>query len=458
MLRAEIQDVFVAPGYEQVHDTFARNLPSSGRGGAAFCAYVGGRVVVDVWGGFARADVPWRADTTAVLMSATKGLTALCVQLLVDRGRLDIESPLATYWPEFAQHGKDSVTVRHLLLHQAGLLGFPGQTEQLRFDGRGFDDYDEIARGFAAAPLQWAPGTQHGYHALSYGWLVGEVVRRVTGQTIGTYFDEQVAQPLGLDTWIGTPPEQLSRVAQVLPTDPTGLPRWMRRFQAAALAVARDETSLTGQAFLGGNGTSVYEHIDTLFSNDRFLGAELAAGNATSTARSLARVFAMLAQGGELDGVRLLTEPGVKRFAVVQLNEPDRLTQEVPQPWWLGGGNAPVPRTLGYLGNRTVPGLSSRFGPNMRAFGVEGFGGQLAYADPANQVGAAYVRNHLSLVDIVPHELADAVYACAQRTGDIDQPVKGTSSRRPGPVDAIARTYWRRLQRRTRQRRKGDRA
>src|SRR4051794_13867373 len=162
-------------------------------------------------------------------MSATKGYAALCAQVLVDRGLLDLDAPVATYWPEFAQNGKEGVLVRHLLLHTAGVIGFEGQTEITRLDATGWDSYDAISAGFAAAAPEWPPGTRHGYHALSVGWLLAEVVKRVSGRSLGRFFREEIAEPLGLEAWIGTPPDELDRTAYVHPSRTEHLPAFLRR-------------------------------------------------------------------------------------------------------------------------------------------------------------------------------------------------------------------------------------
>src|SRR5690349_12171185 len=178
-------DWLVEPGYEPVRDLFLREKGSLGIGGGAYCAYVDGRPVVDLWAGQAREGEPWTADTSTILMSATKGFAAMCAQVLVDRGQLDLDAPVATYWPEFAQNGKEGVLVRHVLLHTAGVFGYEGQSDVTRLDGSGWDSYDAIAAGFAAAAPEWEPGSRHGYHALSVGWLLGEIVKRASGRSLG---------------------------------------------------------------------------------------------------------------------------------------------------------------------------------------------------------------------------------------------------------------------------------
>jgi len=407
----------VTPGYERVRDAFVRSTGTFGRGGGAYAAYVDGELVVDLWDGQARPGQAWEAGTTTVLMSATKGLTALCLQILADRGQLDIGERVATYWPEFAQNGKQNVLVRHVLTHTAGLLGFTGQTDLMRPDGAGWDDYDAISAGFAAQAPEWEPGTKHGYHALSFGWLAAEIVRRITGRSLGTFFHEEVAIPLGLEAWIGTPTEELGRVAHVYSSDMSTLPRFVRKGFEAAELVARDPATLTGKAFLGTGSSSAYEALEALFNNPRVLQAEFPAGGATATARALATVWAAAANGGELNGVRIVSEACTEEFSRVALCEPDLLMSEIPIPRLLGRASAPVTRTLGYLGNGPMPGLGHRFGPNPAAYGVEGLGGQYGFCDPAGRIAVGSVRSDLAIMEVLQPTVTNALYDCARHLG-----------------------------------------
>lgn len=416
-------DGLVLPGYEAVRDAFVAGAGTLGRGGGAYCAYVEGKPVVDLWAGEAHPGQLWQSGTTTVIMSATKGLTALCVQLLVDRGELDLDAPVVRYWPEFGQNGKDSTLVRHVMLHTAGVLGFPGQTDVLKFDGTGWDDAEAIAAGLAAASPEWAPGTKHGYHALSFGWLAGEIVRRASGRTVGRYFRDEVAGPLGLECWIGTPERELGRVAYVHKASVDHLPGLLRKGVLASEAVARDPATMGGRAFLGGKGTSGLDELERIFNNPKVLRAEFPAGGATATARALARVWAMQAMGGELEGVRLLSPRSVERWGRVETNVPDLLMSEIPLPRMMAPKDAGVPRTLGYLGNGPMPGLGHRFGPNPDAFGAEGLGGQFGFADPHGRVSVGYVRSDLAVVDVLQPTLTNALYRCAAALGHEVHPV-----------------------------------
>jgi CubicO group peptidase (beta-lactamase class C family) len=438
-------------GYEPVLRLFEDGRRAFGRGGGAYSAYVGGRKVVDAWGGTAGPGRPWERDTTAVIMSATKGLTSLCVQILVEEGRIDLDALVTDYWPEFGAAGKATTTVRHLMLHTAGLLGFPKPYEVLGWDGRGWDDYDAIARAFAAAPPSWQPGSKHGYHATSFGWLVGEVVRRVTGQTVGTFFRDRIGDPLGLDTWIGTPTSEVARVAHIIPTDPQLLPRWMRGFYRSTLALTCDETSLTGQSFLAGHGTGAVDQIEALMNTHAFLTAEFPSGNGTSTARSLARVFAMVGNGGTLDGQRVLAPETIDAFAERRMGLPDELGKEMKPPLLLRkAAGAEEPRAMGYLGNAVGSAPTPMMGPNPASFGVAGLGGQVAFCDQQHGIAAAYIRNDLALIDVFSADLTAELYKCAAAEGAVPAAVLTTSgSRVQRAVGRAGAAYLRRVQRRS---------
>ena len=251
----------VTPGYEPVADAFVKLSPLLGSGGGSFAVLLHGEAILDLWGGTARPGQPWKQDTLAVMFSATKGLAGICVMLLTDRGLLDPDALVTDYWPEFGQAGKQRTTVRQVLEHTAGLIGLRGHADLLEWDGTGFDQYDAIAARLASTPPAWEPGTKQGYHALTYGWIVGELVRRVDGRTIGTFFREEVAEPLGLDTWIGTPAADVGRVARVIDVGYHAVPRPLRNQVDALLTALRDPAALNGQAFLGDGTTSGVDHM-----------------------------------------------------------------------------------------------------------------------------------------------------------------------------------------------------
>ena len=408
---------FVAPGFEPVRETFTNGVGRLGQGGGSFAAYVGGELVVDLWGGQAASGQPWDQNTLTVIMSSTKGMATLCAQILYDRGQLDVEAPVTQYWPEFGQAGKSGITVRHVLTHTTGVLGFGTQPLPVKWDGTGWDDYDAIAAGLAATPPLWAPGTKFGYHATTYGWLVGEIVRRIDGRTVGRFFHDEVATPLGLDIWIGTPPSEHARVATLIEPSPTEIPRPLRPLLRSFEKKMNDPGTYAGQAFLAAEGSNLMKHAGPLLNGRAALEAELPFGNGTATARSLARVYALLAAGGELDGVRLLSPSAVKRFSEQQIAMPDEmLIQAFPRGTrWVA--KAPVRRTLGYLMNPYLRGEKPRFGPNPLSYGHDGAGGQLAFCDPERGIGFGFVRSAMTQSTTFSRQLIDRVYECAGSAG-----------------------------------------
>lgn len=356
-----------AAGFQPAVDAFGENFASRGEAGAAFCAYAAGERVVDVWAGEAAPGRPWAEDTLAPVFSVTKGAAALCAQILADRGRLDVGAPVADYWPEFAARGKSGVLVRHVLSHTAGLPSFPRYWETVSFDrARGWRRTDEIAARLAEAPLAWEPGTRIGYHPITFGWLVGELVRRIDGRTLGIFFREEAAAPLGLEFWIGLPPDRRGRVAELL-SDPAP--------ESGPAAALGGPGNPAGEAlFIGPEGGPPIN-----MGNDPvFWSAEMPAVNGVADARSVARMYAMLSGGGELDGVRIVSEESIAAHSAEQARGTDAI---------FGGESRTA---LGY--GRPAPGGMS-MGPNDEAFGMQGLGGALGYADPVAEVGFGYVMN-----------------------------------------------------------------
>jgi CubicO group peptidase (beta-lactamase class C family) len=406
--------------------------------------------VVDLWGGYARPGQPWEEDTLAVMFSATKGLAGICVMQLVDRGLLDPDALVTEYWPEFGQAGKEGTTVRHVLEHTAGLIGLEGHADLLSWGGKGFDDYDAIAAALARTPAAWEPGTKQGYHALTYGWIVGELVRRVDGRTIGAFFHEEIAGPLGLDTWIGVSPEDRKRVATVIDIGYHAVPGPLRA-QVAALQIAlRDPSTFNGQAFLGDGTASGVDHLAEL-SNGDMLEAEFASGGGTSTARSLARAFAVLGAGGTFDGRTFVSEATMSRFDRMTSSYPDELAREVARSKsQKKAADQPVPRVGPHLKNTTGRlALPDLFGPNPSSMGAAGAGGQIVFFDRDTGLTVASLRSHMAIVDLAAPAIVDVVYACAARNGDID------AARIPKPT-AVRRlvrrplhAYLRRLERKS---------
>ena len=313
----------VEAGYEPVRDAFVKGQGSFGFGGGAYCAYIDGRPVVDLWGGNAKPGQPWD-DTATVLMSATKGFASMCLQLLVDRGQLEMNDTVATYWPEYAQNGKQATSVRELdVAHRRG--------GGIRPDARG----DPSRRHRMGRPRRdRSPPRRVGtvVHSWNQAHLPCAVdrlagrptcARRIDGRTLGRFFAEEIAGPLSLDAWIGLPDDQRSRVAHIYPIRLDYLPKPLRLAQEAMLAAARDPDKLIGRAFIGDGTASPLDFVERLFNDPGFQACEVPAGNGIATARATARCWAMMANGGELDGTRVLSADVVDEWSRVIAKEPD---------------------------------------------------------------------------------------------------------------------------------------
>ena len=373
-----------APGFEPVRDAFEANFTDPGEIGAAVAVVVDGRPVVDLWGGLADASTRrgWEESTPVIVFSTTKGPTAVCALLLWERGELDIDAPVAEVWPEFAAAGKGGVTTRHLLTHQAGLPVFD---EPIAFSE--CHDPDLVAARLAAQAPRWEPGTAHGYHPLTWGWLVGEVVRRISGRGIGSFLADEVARPLDLDLWIGLPPDKEVEVARIasgrfdLSASAPGDPALV--FAASLL----DITSLTFQAFANPPGQFDLESFNT----PELHQAEWPAANGIGTARALARLY------GELARDRLLGSATLDEATRTQVSGPDRVVA-IETSFGLGF-------SLHSAMSASEPGT----------FGHEGAGGSVAFADRSRGLGFAYVMNQLTAslgADRRARRLVQAVYAC----------------------------------------------
>jgi CubicO group peptidase (beta-lactamase class C family) len=364
MTMAPMIDGHCEPRFAAVRDAFSANFETGREVGASFAATVNGEIVVDLWGGYADAAStrPWERDTIINVFSTTKAMTALCAHVLVDRGSLDVDSPVARYWPEFAQAGKERVTTRQLLSHTAGLPAIrqPLPTEALY-------DWARMIEVLAAESPWWEPGTANGYHALTYGHLVGEVIRRITGKTPGAFFREEVAAPLGADFHIGLPESEDSRVADMVP--PT-----TEEMAAAGAPTTLDRDTLVGRALSN-------PPLRAEFANrPDWRRAEIPAANGHGNARAVARVMAVLACGGRVDGVRLLGEQTIAKAIEEQRYAKD-LILGFKMRWGLGF----------MLTSRQLP-----LGPNPRTFGHGGWGGSLGFADLDAHVSWAYIMNKMS--------------------------------------------------------------
>ncbi|SIO66241.1 CubicO group peptidase, beta-lactamase class C family [Singulisphaera sp. GP187] len=398
----------VEDGWEQVADTFRSNFKEGKDLGAACCVYVDGRAVVDLWGGLAdrERNRPWEQDTVVAVASTTKGATAMCAHLLVERGELDLDAPVIRYWPEFGAADKEEIPVRWLLSHQAGL---PVVDAPLTFEEA--CAWDPLIRALEVQKPLWTPGTEHLYHAQTYGFLVGEVVKRITGRSLGTFFAEEIAGPLGLSAWIGLPEEIEPRVARLdaAPFPYNSVEDMATDFGALmgldpAVAVALVKTLWGPNSVLIKAG-SVGGITEENMGSRAFRAAEFPGGNMFANARSIARMYA--ATVSDVDGICLLQPDTVAAMTVVQT---DRTRMHGVPPELEPATRNMFNMSLGFW--RSSPPVMPMLGP--ASFGHPGSGGSLGAADPEARVGFGYVSNlwAATLIDPRAIELASAVRKC----------------------------------------------
>ncbi|MFJ6053005.1 serine hydrolase domain-containing protein [Streptomyces sp. NPDC092307] len=359
----------VAEGFEPVRDAFLRNFQVLGDRGAAVAVYRDGRKVVDLWAGTKDADgtEPWTEDTAQIVRSATKGVAAAVPLLLHQRGLMDLDAPVGSYWPEFKTGGKERILVRDVLAHRAGIPALDrGLSAAEAADGV------SGPRAVAAQQPFWEPGTEHGYHAQTYSWLLSELVLRATGRTLGSVLAEEIAEPLGLEFWVGLPATEAHRVGRVAPVEPPESAGMLRTRPRRNVSEAyADPDSLTRRAFAA---------IDPLpDENDPgYRAAELPASNGIGTARALARFYGATI-GVVEDGARIFTPAGTALAAQEHSAGPDRVlvvNTRFGAGYMLHGPASPL--------------LSPA------SFGHPGRGGSLGFADPEAGIGFGYVTNALA--------------------------------------------------------------
>lgn len=348
---------FVGDRFAAVRDAFEGNLASGADLGASFCATKDGEVIVDLWGGFAdeAKTRPWERDTIVNVYSTTKTMTFISALLLADRGQLDFDAPVAKYWPQFAANGKSAIKVSHLMAHSAGLSGWrePITKEDLY-------DWEKCVSLLAAQAPLWEPGTASGYHAITQGYLIGEVVRRISGKSMGTFFHDEIAGPLGADFWIGLPASEDGRVADLVPPPPAG-------------DISNLSQNDLQKTTLNNPG------VDVLATRTRaWRGAEIPAAGGTGNARSVARVHAILANGGTVDGKRYMSEAGCRRALEKQISGTD-LILGMPVTFGMGFG----------LAGETIP------APNPNTVFWGGYGGSVIIIDFDARATYAYAMNKM---------------------------------------------------------------
>ncbi len=369
-------DGSVSSGFERVRDVFESNFETQGDVGASFCAYKDGEKVVDLWGGHSdkAKSKPWTEETLANVWSTTKGMTATVIARLVQQGKLDYSTPVAEYWPEFGAKGKDKITVAQMMSHQSGICGFKQAIE--------IEDYyvpHKLAAILAAMEPLWEPGTRTGYHAVTFGWLAGELAWRVSNKSLGTIFREEIAKPLDADVHIGLAEAEDHRAAEMIPAkvDPDAAAPRQNEFQKVAIGAGPESARAPNVR--------------------AWRAAEMPAINAQANAAGIARVYAALSQGGSLDGVEVL-KPETLALATTEQFANDDLVLAFPMSW-----------ACGFIRN------SSKiiYGPNKAAFGHSGWGGSFGSADPEAGVAMGYAMNQMQqnlAGDPRTLGLVDAVY------------------------------------------------
>lgn len=381
--------------FKRVRDEFIRNFAERGEVGASVCVMLEGQVVVDLWGGLARTDTntPWQRDTIAHVWSCTKGATALCAHLLAARGQLDLDAPVVQYWPEFAQNGKQATTVAMLMSHQAGL---PAVREPLPFGA--FYDTDYMTDLLAAEVPFWEPGMRHGYHALTFGFLVGELVRRISGRTLGEFWQQEVAGPLGIDFSMGLPDSELSRLAPIIPADPPSPP--LPDYLIKALT---DPTSIQSLIFFNNGG---FLNPGEAESPAARATTEIGASGGFTNGRALAKLYHAIGVGLRRPGSPdLLDAAGLQRVSRVNSAGFDQF------------GLIQSRFTLGYVksidNRRGTPGNQDSGILSEDAFHHSGFGGSIGLVDPRARMSLGYVMNRQGLGTLLNtrgQSLVDAAY------------------------------------------------
>ena len=379
----------VDPRFARVKDVFAENFRERNEVGAAVAPRTDAQPVVALWAGHAdqARTQTWRRDTIVNVYSTTKGMAALCLHQLVEQGLVDPDAPVARYWPEFAQAGKGSMPVRHLLGHRSGLAAI-----RAMLPNEALYDWHAMVTALAKETPWWEPGTAHGYHAVTFGWLVGEVVRQVTKKSVGTYFRDAIAKPLGLDFHIGLADAEHGRVAEM---SPIPLPEPGAEGMQLGMVIMMDPEGLAARAFM--NPASMAHGVNI----PEWRRAEIPGANGHSDARSLACVYGALARGGTQDGVHVLSPASIARCHAELSRGPDLVLQ--------------LSTRFGHGFMLSQPDVyGGAFGPGPRAFGHPGAGGSVGFADPDVKVGFGYVMNRMGphiLLDPRATALIDAVYA-----------------------------------------------
>lgn len=375
----------VKPGFDLVRDEFAR-LWDDIEVGASFCVFHRGEKVVDIWGGYADREMSreWQEGTLVNVFSTTKGLVALAIAILFEEGKIDYEEKVVSYWPEFGAQGKHTITVAQLLSHQAGLCGV-----QSLLTVEDLYDWKKMVNLLASQPPLWTPGSCAGYHSVTWGFLVGELVRRLSGKTLVQYFSEKIAEPLGADFYIGLPESEFHRCATLIG------PNHARKKPAPASDSDKSETPEFNRIAMQNPIIAPFKHA----CSKRWRLAEIAASNGHANARGIATIYGALAMGGTLGDTTIISAKTIGAATKIEVDEEIDLV--------LG---RQVRRGRGFIIN-----TNSDYGPNPNAFGHNGTGGSTGFADPETGIGIGYAMNQMkSEYPATPRSrrLIDAVYEC----------------------------------------------
>lgn len=385
---------FVAPGFEPVREQFLRNFKLGREVGASACFTHNNKVVVDLWAGHAdqRKNKAWKENTLATIFSGTKGLAALCTLRLADQGLIDLDAPISKYWPEFSYHGKSHIPISWILSHKAGLVGANKVLMPWTLKNE-----EALAASLADQQPWWEPGEGHGYHAITMGWLLGKIIRNVTGKSAGQYFREEIAQPAGLDIHIGLDPREHDRVAKMQLLG--GIPVLHRDILGLLSGtVTEKKRGMSLSAFT--NPLSL--GLSALGNTKTWAEIEQPAANGMANARSMAKLYGILANGGcTEDGYQILSPELLEHCWIERSNGADLVLKRNTR------------FSHGFMLSQDCP-LTS-YGPGTRSFGHNGMGGSLSIADPDNNVSFGYVMNKMGtyiLVDPRPRGLIDTFYQC----------------------------------------------
>jgi len=362
---------------QRLKPLFQENFDKRGELGAAVSVWQNGKPIVDLYGGFRDAgrEELWTADTVVLVWSATKGIGSACVLHALQQRKIELNRRVAEFWPEFGQADKDKITVGQLLSHQAGLCALDQRIDVL--------DYDGVIRALEAQAPLWPPGTGHGYHARTFGFLLDELLRRITGKTLSDYWREILARPLELDFWIGLPEEQNSRVATIYAAK-SGKPPEPAQFYRDLVTPG----TLARKTFTSPCGLNVIRKM-----NDPHIRAQsIVSFGGIGSASALAKFYSVLANGGELNGQSFFSQETIERMTTTLSDGKDRVFQ------------IPTAFSAGFMKD-SRDAARRLFGPSATSFGHPGAGGSHAFADPENKIAFAYVMNQMEQ-SVLPNEKA----------------------------------------------------